>query len=119
MSKELEALKKVKYNSSKEVVEAFDVIEKGLQRLESIDNANPSEALNITKATEKYTGIDLSIVKQALLKAQEQEKALKIIKENQVSTFWINECKSVEEYNGVYGRKLIEEEIELLKRWLG
>lgn len=43
MSKELEALKKVKYNSSKEVVEAFDVIEEGLKRLESIDNANPSE----------------------------------------------------------------------------
>lgn len=40
MSKELEALKIVKYNSSKEVVEAFDVIEKGLQRLEAIEKEN-------------------------------------------------------------------------------
>lgn len=46
----------------------------GIKRLETIDNSNPSEALNITKATEKYTGIDLSVIKDALIKAQEQEK---------------------------------------------
>lgn len=37
MSEYLKALKKVKYNSSDEVVKAFDIIEQALQRLESID----------------------------------------------------------------------------------
>ena len=103
MSKELEAFKKVKNNSSKEVVEAFDIIEKGLQRLEAIDNAKPSEALNgleyICKIlNEKRIDIkwlfkgDYDTIKQALLKAQEQEKVLNIIKEYQVDIWLLKQC---------------------------
>ena len=44
--------------------------------LKSIDNTKPSEALNITKATEKYTGIDLSIVKKALQRLDKYEQIL-------------------------------------------
>ena len=55
------------------VILPYEEYQKMCNRLESIDNANPSEALNVLKATEKYTGIDLTVVKQALLKAQEQE----------------------------------------------
>ena len=89
MSKELEALKKVKYNSSKEVVEAFDVIEKGLQRLESIDNTNLSEAMKHFNHFEKWydkicyhtvtsfqLDTDLSTIKQALIKTQTNEEIL-------------------------------------------
>lgn len=83
MSKKyLESLEKIKqeFNCDPEYYGlggAFEILESALHRLESIDNAEPSEALSVLKATEKYTGIDLTVVKNALLKAQEQEKELK------------------------------------------
>ena len=60
-----------------------------LQRLEAIDNANPSEALEeLFKTTyfgsaEEYKKIDncYNTIKQALIKAQEQEKENKVLKE--------------------------------------
>lgn len=63
----------------------FDVIEEALQRLESIDNANPSEALEcLEKVYSRLPQWDLSrnvdqcnIIKQALLKAQEPKQYLK------------------------------------------
>ena len=82
------------------------IIEKSLQRLESIDNANPSEALEcLEKVYSRLPQWDLSrnvdqcnIIKQALLKAQEPKqyvdelklvenklKALEIIKEKRVN----------------------------------
>jgi len=59
--------------------------EQALQRLEAIDNANPSEALELVNTFLKYYGEndfieaeiskeDVLKIKQALLKAQEQEK---------------------------------------------
>ena len=39
-------------------------------------NKEAKEALNITKATEKYTGIDLSIIKQALQRLDKYEQIL-------------------------------------------
>ena len=66
---------------------------KDLERLEQIDNANPSEALNnvIILATELGTSKDvkfaenrfpkmLMTIQQALLKAQKQDKILEILK---------------------------------------
>ena len=59
-------------------------------------------------------------IKQALIKAQEQEKVLKILFEKNVTIFWLKECKSLEEYN--YNTadymKLTQEEFDLLKRWI-
>ena len=59
-------------------------------------------------------------LQKALLKAQEQEKVLEIIFKKNVSIFWVRECKNVEEYN--YNipdyLQLIQEEFDLLKRWL-
>lgn len=95
MSKEyLEALKKVKYNSSLEVVKCFDIIQQALERLEQIDNAKPSEALkNFEEIGEMFYIEDGNIdgdeilylkgyekfntIKQTLLKAQEQKQYLK------------------------------------------
>lgn len=57
-------------------------VDEALERLESIENAEPSEALNVLKATEKYTGIDLTAVKNALIKAQKEHQALEALKEN-------------------------------------
>ena len=131
MSKELEALKRTRYNSSIEVVDDFDVIEKALQRLETIENANPNEALKCLEKLEIQITNRIILneeeqlnfcntIKQALLKAQEQEKVLKILFEKNVTIFWLKECKSLEEYN--YNTadymKLTQEEFDLLKRWI-
>ena len=135
MSKKyLEAFKRLNEDDSdyalKQATKDIETVGQALQRLESIDNANPSEALNITKATEKYTGIDLSIVKQALLKAQEQEKVLEIIKKKQVDMkLFFNalfreqqyKINPLEFYNGSVGYKrlwLTQEEFDLLKEML-
>lgn len=102
------------------------------------------EALNITKATEKYTGIDLTISKQALVKAQEQQEenvrlkgqvkyltevatdfrdALKIIFEKYVDVDFIKSADNFEEYNKLIKFKvflpleLTEEEFNLVKRY--
>lgn len=128
MSKELETLKKVKYNSSPEIVKAFDIIEKALQRLEAIENAKPSEAIEWLETKcyvespqdEKFEEC-CSTIKQALIKAQEQEKVLEIIKEKKVDVFRFKEldfnifnqlqksCKLPE---------LTQEEFDLLKEVL-
>ena len=104
MSKEyLEALKTIKIkchpnsNPNPLVDEALNIVKQALQRLEQIDNANSSEALRYVngkiadleddlqhytmaekdKCREFYIREDLkqfTNIKQALLKAQEQEK---------------------------------------------
>lgn len=108
MSKEIESLKRIETTFSmnkqgKESVyrgytnsvypfyEDFDLVLKALQRLESIDNANPSEALETLKDMLIGNGINDNIndyvdnlilpIKQALLKAQEQEKENELLKE--------------------------------------
>ena len=142
MSKEyLEALKKVKYNSSKEVVEAFDIIEKGLQRLESIDNAKPSEVIKklddisylVLNEIDDLKNKELwksyfNTIKNYILKAQENEKVLEIIKEKRIDIESFYKTFIEDDFNyldyqimyGTYGLELLtKEEFDLLKRWLG
>ena len=153
----------------------IELLEQSLQRLESIDNANPGEALEKLEELDNclisdmsieiddydesnycmsYEYIDLngegllfhddikeekmidfirekkiSTIKQALLKAQEQEKVLEIIKEKNV---WVARLKGlIKKYNDldalrIYNAnmpsidyQLTQQEFELLKRWLG
>lgn len=68
--------------------EDFEIIKQALLELKAIKEANPSEALecleNIRKDIYDYYNEyldDISIIKQALLKAQEQEKEIEILKE--------------------------------------
>ena len=72
--------------------ENIEVIKKGLERLEVIDNANPSEALKCLAGLEKeitqrdgyitnFLKIKFDIIKATLLKAQEQEKENELLKE--------------------------------------
>lgn len=92
----LEAIKKCILNWDEKEIKWFDDILKDLERLEQIDNTNLSEALmfmqellNISE-TEKHfinlanydTRLYLIKTKQALLKAQEQDKILEILKPN-------------------------------------
>lgn len=101
---------------------------------------NPSEALNylnqfINEMTEclenpkqyvkdydneifyKYKYTFETTIKQALLKAQEMEKVLEIIKEKVMSLVSIEDGRVWD--NELYGsNELTEEEFDLLKRWL-
>ena len=91
MSKEyLEAIERIKnkfINFFHEDNPDVECVEDALQRLESIDNANPSEALKELELVEdwiqarelKISNViepSLSIIKQYILKAQEQGKVL-------------------------------------------
>lgn len=110
MSKELEALKKIEFaEDDKERSDLFFTyapeIEEALHRLESINNANSSEALecleNIRKDIYDYYNEyldDISIIKQALLKAQEQEKVLEILFEKKVNIYFISTISTYDEY---------------------
>ena len=88
MTKELEALKDLCefVNYCDEANEDVGVIEQALQRLEQIDNANPSKAVECIldiKSNYKFYAhnnrtIDYqcSVIVQSLLKSQEQEKEI-------------------------------------------
>lgn len=99
MSKELEALNYVWYNyyteelsqnEVKEIEKNLNIVQDGLKRLEAIDNAEPSEALECLEriGAEKLARGELirndnklepyiDTIKQALLKAQEPKHYLK------------------------------------------
>ena len=110
-------------------------VKSALQRLESIDKANPSEALRklddisylVLNEIDDLKNKELwksyfNTIKNYILKAQENEKVLSIIKEKNVDIYELQECKNVEQYNkkcDYWGIQLTEEEFDLLKRWLG
>ena len=157
-------LKKLYENSAKKMnkndILGFDLtfvyLEKSLQRLEAIDNTNPNEAFKIVN--ECLKGIDtyeektgrknppcymsretLNTIKQALLKAQEQEKVLEILKSKKYipldkinPRFWDNKkdydeivdyefylwlCEEECEYVVNEEQKLTQQEFDLLKRY--
>ena len=142
MTKELEEIKtlrgfnQVELNNDKNINKSLDIIEQALQRLEAIDNAEPSEALeSLERVKGYYAGGIISVevyleeteeyntVKQALLKAQKQEKVLEIIFEKNVEIYWLKHSKTVEEYNKHIKNlrdtfNLTQEEFDTLKRWI-
>lgn len=83
------------------------------------DNETKYWQFRIDKFNEKIN--NFTNIKQVLLKAQEQEKVLKIIFEKKVDTFYLRQCFKVkdglEKYNNCckVGYKLTQEEFELLK----
>ena len=115
----------------------FVYLDKALQRLEAIDNSNPSEALKCLDKLAKQIELDEDTdyweirnahktVEQALIKAQEQEKVLKIIFEKDVDIEYIKTCfydekGGLKEYNSWVGhdedKELTQEEFDLLKRY--
>lgn len=183
MSKELDYLDDILKNEpmtlNKRMI--IECIKEKLQRLESIDNAKPSEALKELENIKNFEGSygtlydshceELDTIKQALLKAQEQEKenadygsarerwkivcqmikrmfgfdieekwsgddkvitqtlikaqdmekVLSIIKEKDVDIVELKSAKTVEDYNlqfcGGVSEPLTEEEFELLKKY--
>jgi len=152
MSKEyLEAIERIKnkfINFFHEDNPDVECVEDALQRIEAIDNANPSGALKSLEVLEKIISPllepilaeyedDLSdkitanyfALKQALLKAQENEKVLEIIKNKNV---WVARLKGlIKKYNDldalrIYNAnmpsidyQLTQQEFNSLKEWLG
>lgn len=113
MSKELEALEKLKsttkfdggINYSFGDKKEFKIIENALKRLETIDNASSSEALGcnlklykMVESAGNGNGFNLNeaweyhnTIKQVLIKAQEMEKVLELIKNK--ARFYDNNTK--------------------------
>lgn len=116
----------------------FGTINQALLELQFIKESKPSEALekldkinNYLNDVYDYKEIeaerrkDIDTIKQALIKAQEQEKVLKIIFEKNVNIGLVKVLGSVGQYNQTYVYDnmrnvkwcLTEEEFDLLKRY--
>ena len=128
-------------DSKKEIDSFRNRLKQVLDYFKSIDNANPSEALKWLEHTgEQWAeqGLNDDVVqyketqsyreiKQALLKSQEQEKVLEIIKKKNVNVNKLKDMIIFEKENALnkYNEKtylydkLTQEEFDLLKRWLG
>jgi len=135
-------------NPQKEVANFRNRLKQALTELQAIKEAKPSEALEKLESIREYShsltmvnylvmNSDLDIVKQALLKAQEQEKenteykeVLRIIFEKNVDIDKIKKfikldvpkVYNVHYYNEhlwkrKHQKKLTEEEFDTLKRW--
>ena len=152
MSKDLEEIKSIvaihfgalgflNPSENEQILKDRDKVLNALQRLESIDNAIPSEALeslkrikniqvcidyekDIIKSVNEMLPNSCDKVEQSLIKSQEQEKVLKILKERQVNIALLVTVRDVEEYNFYipyeeFEKYLTQEEFDLLKRWIG
>ena len=118
----------------------IEILKQALTEIKAIDNAKLNEALECLKhiikgfnetttgmyglgevvvgnELEQYYSKELDTIKQALLKAQEQEKVLEIIKEKVIPLVSIEEdgVWDNELYRSI---KITKEEYDLLKRWL-
>ena len=116
------------------------------KRMLAIENTNPSEAMKCLEDLRKQVSFansdgcifddiyddiikDIELIKQDLLKAQEQEKenaeykkVLKIIKEKRANINWIEKCKTLDEYNDTLNHwefALTQKEFDTLKRYTG
>ena len=138
MTKELEALHRIanannhfKYDTLELMDKDFQIVQQGLLRLEAIDNAKPSEALEKLFDTLVYSNNKIEAqkyydtIKNYILKAQEQEKVLKIIFEKRVNFYDVYLFTKVENYNNImitmfgYPKEFLlsKEEFDLLKRY--
>lgn len=109
------------------------LVDKALEFLEAIENANPSEALKCLedlycepvdyRSNDRVK--DYETIKNYILNAQKELKALEIIKEKECDIRWFKYCikenLKVETYNNglpEYYEKLTQEEFNLLKEVL-
>ena len=118
--------------------EHIKIVKQALQRLEAIDNAEPSEALGALEDIILYLNAsepkglyceNIETIQQALLKAEKEHKALEIIKEKGCDISWFKYCIKycikenlmVKAYNSgyhEYDKKLTKEQFNLLKEVL-
>lgn len=96
---------------------------KELEYLEEIKSYFPF--VDLGKGKEYVCEKEFNVIKQALLKAEKEHKALEIIKEKECDIRWFKYCikvnSEVETYNNglpEYYEKLTQEEFNLLKEVL-
>ena len=143
MEKEFEALqdwldKMISHEINIATKEHLNQLKSFLTELKAIKEAKPSEALEAIYRIIAHTEYDndssygylkfendCKLIEQYILKAQEQEQVLEIIKEKNVDIWLVNSCFTVEQYNfsiikignsNVF--TLTPEEFDLLKRWV-
>jgi len=122
-----------KFNSNSQVplLQDYELVKQALTELKQIKEAEPSEAFErLENLCDEFPILkkDWKIINQALLKAQEQEKVLEIIKElfdiqiietdsKEMATITISRKDSNSALH--FAQKLIKdkEKINLLKRW--
>lgn len=114
MSKELEALVELQSIKEANPSEAFECLDKLAKQIELDEDTDYWEIRNAHKTVE-----------QSLLKAEKEHKALEIIKEKECDIRWFKYCikvnSEVETYNNglpEYYEKLTQEEFNLLKEVL-
>ena len=128
----------VALNGTELLTEVTDALNE-LLKYKQIDNANPSEALRYLEDLKMTCGTKIKLdkaigisrryeyIKQTLLKAQEQDRVLDIIKEKKVDVSYLEKCDSVDEYNlyisnydNNYWKRhsLTQDEFDLLKEML-
>ena len=138
MNKELDYLDDILKNEpmtlNKRMI--IECIKEKIQRIEAIDNAKPSEALKVLNSNpvirEEMDYEDYYTINKTLLKAQENEKVLEIIKKKDVDIIRIKhlifesqkkpkywDLRYYNEARVIDDEKLTQEEFDLLKRWLG
>ena len=132
MEKEFEALDRLYCEGDLEQHKKdYEFLKQALTELQAIKEAKPSKALEYLEDIKKWVldnivllDTDLTkfdTIEQALLKAQEQEKVLEIIKEKNVNIVILKVSENVEAYNVSiinYPKwQLTQEEFNLLKRW--
>ena len=114
--------------------EEIDIVNNALLELKAIKEANPSEALECLEEIENYCEWsefnsclshdfpkEYNTIKRALIKAQEQEKVLEIIKKKNVEMALFNDSKTVEDYNfnrNWGAKELTQQEFDLLKEMI-
>lgn len=150
MSKELEALERLKTaptfmggtteyqfctKSETLLLQDYEIVKQALLELQSIKEANPSEALECLECLycepedcrSKERAKDYDAIKNHILKSQEEHRSLEILKKNRVDiesfyTTFIDNAYNYKFYEisyGTYGKyKLTEEEFNLLKEVL-
>lgn len=141
MTKELESLNYVWYNyyteelsrnEVEQIEKHLNIVQDGLKRLEAIDNAKSNEALECLEYLSSFNlETDILVgqtkayntIKQTLLKAQENEEILEIIKEKNVDILDIRMSKTVDSYNfavsssNLNRKELTKKEFDLVKRY--
>ena len=139
MNKELEEVWTTIYHYNDELIhdmgseyvenplkEELDIVNNALLRLKEIDNANPSEALKcLEKISNSYTFQDKTIgfcyeeeldsIKQYILKSQENEKLLQVIKQEFKLELYAM-CKRRLELSTNANRDNLEKILEWLKK---
>lgn len=122
MNKELDAFNRIMgtygtTNSLEGTYDDFLIIKKALQRLESIDNANSNEALEGIEDLRSNLGViynsTLDTIEQYILKAQEQEKFIDIVKRKGmfISAKELNAMNTYEDYKSVINERKLQQEL--------